>query len=368
MRLDDEWHIAATYCSRCGKCNVSCPVFQVMDGLETYSPRGWIELIKLMDQGKIDINVDTIRYVFTCPLCYSCDVSCPTGVEVTKLIKDARRAVVSEGYVPPGSISGKITNINRWGNLFGMSSQGKWVPKRYEAKERAESIYFPGCLSSHVYTEIALSSFGLLHDLGYELLKEVSLNGCCGEYAEYCGHEGVRSIVLEELSKILDKAGVSRIASSCPHCMMSLRDLDGVEVLHVAQILREEAERKRLRFRRFRKAVVYHDPCVMARKLRIVDEPRELLQMIPELKLLEFEKHGSESFCCGSGGGVAFEAAPSISLRASGSRIREAAEMGAGILVTSCPYCYGQLLEANNRLNAPVKIWDIAHLIDTLAK
>ncbi|RLG55491.1 MAG: hypothetical protein DRN99_02465 [Thermoproteota archaeon] len=368
MKLGEEWHIAATYCNRCGRCNTNCPVFQAMDGLETYSPRGWIELIKLMEQGKIEINVDTIKYVFICPLCYSCDASCPTGVEVTKLIKDARRAVVSEGYVPPGNISGRITNINRWGNLFGTPSQGKWVPRRYESKEKAESIYFPGCLSSHVYTEIALSSFGLLHGLGYELLKEVSLNGCCGEYAEYCGHEGVRSIVLEELSKKLDKAGVSRIASSCPHCVMSMRDLDGIEVLHVAQVLSEAAKRKKLRFRRFRKAVVYHDPCVMSRKLGVVDEPRELLQMIPGLKLLEFEKHGVESFCCGSGGGVAPGADPSISLKVTAFRIKEAVEMKASVLITSCPHCYGQFLEANSELNAPIKIWDIAHFVDTLAK
>ena len=46
-----------------------------------------------------------------------------------------------------------------------------------------------------------------------------------------------------------------------------------------------------------------HDSCYMARYNSVVAEPRDVLGAVPGLDLVEMEKNGKNTFCCGAGGG-----------------------------------------------------------------
>jgi Fe-S oxidoreductase len=87
--------------------------------------------------------------------------------------------------------------------------------------------------------------------------------------------------------------------------------------------------------------VAYHDPCYLGRVNKIYDAPRQLIQAIPGLELVEMAHNRSTSLCCGGGGGgmwldgFSWEKAHS---RLSEWRIKEAAEVEADILVVACPY------------------------------
>ena len=54
--------------------------------------------------------------------------------------------------------------------------------------------------------------------------------------------------------------------------------------------------------------------------------------------LAEMTKSRAESFCCGAGGGRIL-AEEKLGTRISESRVRMAAETGAPLLVSSCPFC-----------------------------
>ena len=45
--------------------------------------------------------------------------------------------------------------------------------------------------------------------------------------------------------------------------------------------------------------VTYHDPCRLGRQMGIYDEPRELINAVEGVDLVEMEHHGEDAMCCG---------------------------------------------------------------------
>jgi Fe-S oxidoreductase len=70
----------------------------------------------------------------------------------------------------------------------------------------------------------------------------------------------------------------------------------------------------------------------------IFDEPRQALKKIPGLELIEMPDSREDSLCCGGGGGRIWMETPKGE-RFSDLRVEQASEIGADVLVTSCPYC-----------------------------
>jgi Fe-S oxidoreductase len=82
--------------------------------------------------------------------------------------------------------------------------------------------------------------------------------------------------------------------------------------------------------------VTYHDPCYLARYNGITDAPRRLIAATGA-ELVEMPRHGTNTFCCGAGGGRIWTA-ESAGERPSEQRIREAQALGdIDYFVVSCP-------------------------------
>jgi Fe-S oxidoreductase len=87
--------------------------------------------------------------------------------------------------------------------------------------------------------------------------------------------------------------------------------------------------------------VTYHDSCCLGRHNGALEEPRNLLQAIPGIKLVEMYHNRINSLCCGGGGGGMWLDTYYKSKgmeRLSERRIREAIATGADVLAVSCPY------------------------------
>src|SRR5688500_11282928 len=80
-------------CVQCGYCLPVCPTYMTM-GKETHSPRGRINLIKMVGEGKItDLSV-LEEPMNMCLGCRACETACPTGVQYGSLLEAARAAIV----------------------------------------------------------------------------------------------------------------------------------------------------------------------------------------------------------------------------------------------------------------------------------
>ena len=116
--------------------------------------------------------------------------------------------------------------------------------------------------------------------------------------------------------------------------------------------------------REYGKKVTYHDPCYLGRHNDIYDEPRNVLEKIPGLDLIEMTDSGKDSLCCGGGGGRIWMDTPKGE-RFSDLRLAQAKEAGADVLVTACPYCITNFEESRLNLEYEnvLEIKDITEII-----
>ena len=103
------------------------------------------------------------------------------------------------------------------------------------------------------------------------------------------------------------------------------------------------------------KKVTYHDPCYLGRHNGIYEEPREALKKVPGLELRELPESRVDSLCCGGGGGRVWMETQKGE-RFSDLRMEQAMEVGAEVLVTSCPYCITMFEDSRLTLDAAEKI------------
>ena len=87
-------------CIKCGICLTPCPVYK-QSLVEVSSPRGKVQLIRNIMEGKLDLSENFVRILFTCLLCETCTVNCPSGLKVDQLMK-AMRVEVIEKFGLPG--------------------------------------------------------------------------------------------------------------------------------------------------------------------------------------------------------------------------------------------------------------------------
>jgi len=115
-----------------------------------------------------------------------------------------------------------------------------------------------------------------------------------------------------------------------------------------------------------KKVVTYHDPCFLGKQNGIYDEPRNLLHAIPGLTLKELDRSRERSLCCEGGGGRMWvESSSEAGERLAEVRVKDAVELGAEILVTSCPLCILTLEDAvkTSGHEEHLRVMDVVELV-----
>jgi Fe-S oxidoreductase len=108
--------------------------------------------------------------------------------------------------------------------------------------------------------------------------------------------------------------------------------------------------------------MTFHDSCYLGRYNGIYDAPRQTLTALGH-RLREMKNTRRNSMCCGGGGGRMW-LEEDAQHRLNVARVKEATEVGAGILVTSCPYCLSMLEDGARQLEAELQVRDIAEMVE----
>jgi glycolate oxidase iron-sulfur subunit len=82
-------------CVHCGFCLPACPTYRSW-GNEMDSPRGRIDLMLGVRQGKIDLDDAVVEHFDRCLGCMACVTACPSGVRYDMLIEETRVQVEDE--------------------------------------------------------------------------------------------------------------------------------------------------------------------------------------------------------------------------------------------------------------------------------
>ena len=174
----------------------------------------------------------------------------------------------------------------------------------------------------------------------------------------------------EDIPK-LEAMGVKKVVTTCPSCFhfwkhsypaaLGTDDL-GVEVQHATEFLADLLETGNVKLGELRQNVTYHDPCDLGRKGGVIEAPRRVLAQIPGLRLVEMAENRDSSHCCGGGGNLE-SFAPEVGQAVARNRIRQAAEVGAGTLVSACQQCERTLANAARAERLRIRVKDITEVV-----
>jgi len=287
--------------------------------------------------------------MWRCTTCGSCPQRCPRGVGTMDVSLSFRR-IASEAGGVPAPVRTVKASLGTEGNPLReeRKTRADWA-KGLSVKTFSEGmdiLYFPGCYLSYDprLKKVATATAEILNRAGVNFGILGSKENCCGESIRKAGDEELYKHLARENIKTFIENGVRKILVSSPHCYHTFKNeypefKVNFEVVHISQYVFELIDEGRLELaKEYGKKVTYHDPCYLGRHNGVYDEPREALKKIPGLELIEMADSREDSLCCGGGGGRIWMDTPKGE-RFSDLRLEQAAEVGADVLVTSCPYC-----------------------------
>ena len=194
-------------------------------------------------------------------------------------------------------------------------------------------LYFRGCTAREKLTGIQEATEKLLKLAGvdYHVLDDEK---CCGSVLLRTGFLKEAQEQIEKNTEILKG---ETIITSCAGCYKTLKDdYEGLDVIHISQLLDQLIKEGKLNLSKNDFNVTYHDSCHLGRHCNVFDEPRDVIKAAANL--VEMESIRENSLCCGAGGGVK-SAYPEIASQMAKSRIEQAKDTGCETLVTPCPFC-----------------------------
>jgi Fe-S oxidoreductase len=330
-------------CMQCGLCAGLCPWGRVVEG----SPFVVRKLIRMGQLGLEGFESDDILYA--CTTCNLCVKNCPRQVKIIDVIWAMRSMIAETGAIPQNlrPILGSVhSNGNPWNEDRAKRinwTQGLDVPA---FGPDTEYFLFVCCTSAFDQRsqKIARTIVELLTAAKVSFGIIGNEESCCGESVGKIGDENLFTKLAKQNLALYQEKGVKKIITTSPHCYTTFtkdyKELGAeFEVQHYSQVLNQLIQEGRLTPKNpLGKKVVYHDPCYLGRHNDLYEAPRSLLQSIPELELMEFTQNKAFSLCCGGGGGrLWMETKPEQ--RFSDKKMVEAADRGAQVLATACPYC-----------------------------
>ncbi len=373
-KLEDfTWkHMLDFYsCADCGRCSDQCPANAVGRPLsprfitikardlmfKNYPLSGEIYNSKLLVQ-----DIYTEDEIWSCTTCGACEEECPLGIEYIDKMVDLRRGMVDEGLVPQ-SLQKPMKALEKRGNPYGKmeKKRSEWAEDKEfmalcEVKdldgETADTLYFVDSITSYddnIQT-IARKTSLILKKAGVDFGILGKLEKDSGNEVLRFGEEMLYQDLKSQNTEAILETGVKQIVTSDPHAFNALKnDYKNLPpVKHISQVVAEKIRTGELDLKPClnpEKVYVYHDPCYLGRHNGIYEDPRQALDAIQGLNRVELEKSRDRSFCCGGGGLMLFYE-PEEETRMGVLRVNMAAEAGANVIVTACPFCLVNIQDA----------------------
>ena len=373
-KLEDfTWkHMLDFYsCADCGRCSDQCPANAVGRPLsprfitikardlmfKNYPLSGEIYKSKLLVE-----DIYTEDEIWSCTTCGACEEECPLGIEYIDKIVDLRRGMVDEGMVPQ-SLQKPLKALEKRGNPYGKMEKKRadWAKdKDFKAnwqikdlaKDKADTLYFVDSITSYDdnIQDIARRTAIILKKAGVDFGILGKLEKDSGNEVLRFGEEMLYQDLKAQNTAAILKTGVKQIVTADPHAYNALKNDYGnlVPVSHISQVVARKIKTGELDLKPCQtpeKVYVYHDPCYLGRHNGIYEEPRQAMDAIDGLTRVELEKSRDRSFCCGGGGLMLFYE-PEEDTRMGVLRVNMAAEAGATVIVTACPFCLVNIQDA----------------------
>ena len=343
QKLAVEYHLFR--CVQCGKCTGGCPV----------STRSALNVRHLVAQGlrlHTFQGIENREEIWECTTCSTCEDRCPKGVSCLELILKMRSFLVEKGRIQ-SSMRDALESTFKQGNPWGKAKQkradwAKGLKVENIEKNKAEILYYVGCTPAYDprVQKVAKALVQCLHRAEVEFGILGTEEKCCGSEIRRMGEEGLFEMLVEDNLNVFKKYPLRLIITTSPHCYNVLKNEYpnlNCQVQHYTQFVARLIDEGKLSFNRSWNGeellVAYHDPCFLGKQNGVFEEPRKILQNIPGIKLVEFDRSKERSLCCGGGGGRIWTESKRSYERLAETRVKEAVELGVQVIATACPFC-----------------------------
>jgi Fe-S oxidoreductase len=386
-------------CTECGRCTAACPA-NITGKL--LSPKKIMTDLRhrTVEKGKLLLNGDraatlkegeknplentllhnyiTQEELFACTTCMSCIQECPVNNEHIPAIVDLRRSLVlmESSFSPEVQVVFKNleTNFSPW--AFPASSRADWtegmnIPQMSQSQD-AEILFWVGCSGAFDarYTKVTQAFAKLMQKAGIKFAILGTEEKCTGDSARRIGNEYLAQMLMKDNIATLNNYNVKKIVATCPHCFNMLKNEypqfgGNYEVVHHTDFLVKLIHEGRLRITKEEVATVtFHDSCYLGRYNDIYDQPREILDAIPGVNMVEMKRTKSRGLCCGAGGGRMWMEEHE-GKRINVERTEEALTLKPNVIGTACPFCMTMLEDGvkDKEATETVKVKDVAEML-----
>jgi len=381
----DTWSICGTECGACyyhgpitphnwlelpphewAPASHKCPSFDFFK-FKAYSGVGRGDLASIVhDNKEFPITDDLMEVIYTCTGCGTCSEICYKLRPLTAIFA-IREELLERGGRLPEPLARIDGNVAKSGNIFGAA---KPPVIEEQTPVAGKDLYFAGCVARFQRPEVVRATLKVLQAAGIGVAYLGERETCCGLIPGHDGNTGILESRATQNIEAFRDAGAKRIIVSCAHCYKTLkvdyRLIAGVlpfEVVHVAELFAQLIDEKRINLTEaVEKKVTYHDPCFLGRYFHVLEDPRKVLKSIPGIDVVEMERYGKWSYCCGSGTKITSACYPEFTAALSKERLGEG-KQAADTIVTACNTCYHHMDNTVRKEAMDLEIVDMPVLV-----
>ena len=371
-QLSDGWA-----CTACARCQDVCPAYnsgktlnpmQIIMDIKNYGKEHGTSLLSGNVPEEDIVQRFTPDAIWACTTCYACVEACPVHIEHVPKLTDARRHLVMEASEFPEELQNLFNNLERNSNPWGLGAHTRahWAEGLdIKIGEPAEYLFYVGCAGSFDdrNKKVSIATAKLLKEAGVDFSILGEMEVCNGDPARRAGNEFLFQMMAEMNVETMNSLGTLKVITACPHCFHTIgKEYEKYggkyEVYHHSQILNELRQKEKIIIKDFEDKVTFHDPCYLGRIGGETEAPRGALGN----DIIEMERHGTNSFCCG-GGGAQIWMEEDADKRVNEIRAREASKTGADTVAVGCPFCMTMMSDGLKSIGDGKSVKDISEIL-----
>ena len=390
-----------TSCVHCGMCADAClfytetqdpryvPVYKLLPMRKVWQQEFtfWGRLMKAVGIAKPVTDEELEEWeelVYdSCTLCGRCSLVCPMGNDITYMIRKMREGMTASGHAPP-DLKGAMKRAIELGSPMGVSLATLKAQIKHAEQELGYKIPMDvdGAEYMLLLSSAEVAQFNEIIPAVARIFKAANVSWTMCSTAFEATNTGIQIGAQDLAAELVERIVIGAeqlkvktvISPECGHAYMALRwegpNLIGrafsFEVKHILEVLDDLRLAGKLKTRgKDNTRLTYHDPCQIARRGGVVEQPRNLLNQVAE-NFVEMKEHGEFNWCCGGGGGVSVnERATPNRLRVFSRKKKQLDELNVEKIVTACSNCRNMLEEGLEHYNMDI---EVVGLTETVAE
>jgi Fe-S oxidoreductase len=336
-------------------------------------------LVKKVDDQLLS-DWETLVYD-SCTMCGRCSMVCPVGNDITMMIRKTREGLAAAGHAPEGLIGATKRSVTI-GSPMGVKWQALKAQIRHVEEDTGMKI--PVDVENVDYL-LLLSSMEIMNFPEFieaiaKIFDKAGVTWTISSETFEATNSGIQigvsdiaAVLVQRIVDTAEKLKVKTVISpECGHAYTAIRwdgpNLVGkpftFKVRHILEVLDKLRKEGRLKTSgKETQKLTYHDPCQISRRGGVIDEPRNLIDMIAD-DFEEMPDPGKMNWCCGAGGGVsANERAEDIRLKVFQAKKNQLDAVKPDAILSACSNCRIHLEDGLEEYNMDIPLLSLTETI-----